>query len=516
MRVSRVVDVGTFVLGSLVLVGTALTWSLTGADARLWPAVALSVPLGWVLTRFPLTVTSGVAGVHVPFAPVLLLWLLCTQRPVTALLAWGLTALPAYLVDRRAWTSRLFNAGSALLAGLAATVVGTLLAGPELVSVRTLLAVLAAAGAYVVCDFLASAFSIAVENGTRFRDEVLDPGAALGWLVFEVVATLGFLTAAVQQHLPDWVGGLMLVPVLAVVVATWNAREATHRRTQQHELFGVAVHVHAAGDRQELFTALEEHGAHVVTGGFLEVTTCPPTGADLAQPLAAVPGEPDRWLLARRPAAAALLRFDEAALTSLVALGSAALVRVRLTEEAARHAMDDDLTGLPNRRCFTARLEAAVGRRRALAVLFVDLDGFKAVNDTFGHAAGDELLVEAARRLLEAVGPGAVVGRLGGDEFAVLLSDDQPGVVEDVCEAVVGAFAEPFLLSAGPAAVSVSVGAATSVEGDDADSLLSRADTAMYCAKRAGGSRASSAPEAVGGSAGPADRRDGDRRSPRP
>ena len=514
MRVSRVVDAGTFVLGSLVLVGTAVAWFLAGVDPRLLPAVALSIPLGWVLTRFPLTVTGGATGVYVPFAPVLLVWLLCTQRPTTALLAWGLTALPAYLVDRRAWTSRLFNAGSALLAGLAATGVHALLVGPDLVSARTLLAVLAAAGAYFLADFLASAFSIAVESGARFSREVRDPAAAVGGLVFEVVATLGFLTAAVQQNMPDWVGGLMLVPVLAVVVAAWNAREATHRRTQQHELFRAAVLVHAAADRDELFAALSTHGSQIVTGGRLEVTTAPPSGTDLSHPFAPVAGEPDRWLVARRPVAASLARFDEAALTSLAALGSAALVQVRLTEEAARHAMDDDLTGLPNRRCFTARLEAAVARRRAVAVLFVDLDGFKAVNDTFGHAAGDELLVEAARRLLEAVGPGGVAGRLGGDEFAVLLSDEQPGLVEDVCDAIVTAFAEPFLLGACPARISASVGAATSDTGDDADSLLSRADTAMYRAKRNGGSQAATA----GGSVvapGPDDRREGDRRSPR-
>nr|WP_246315495.1 GGDEF domain-containing protein [Kineococcus aurantiacus] len=150
-------------------------------------------------------------------------------------------------------------------------------------------------------------------------------------------------------------------------------------------------------------------------------------------------------------------------------------------------ALVDPLTGLPNRRAFTAQLETAVRADAAIAVLFVDLDGFKAVNDTLGHAAGDELLTETARRLRETCGAGAFPARLGGDEFAIVLPDLFPGVADDVAVALVDRLREPFLLAAGPATISASVGITASEPGDDADALLSRADAAMYVAKRAGG-----------------------------
>ncbi len=152
----------------------------------------------------------------------------------------------------------------------------------------------------------------------------------------------------------------------------------------------------------------------------------------------------------------------------------------------------DSLTNLPNRRRLSTSLEEAIGRAaqsgQRTAVMFVDLDRFKNVNDMLGHGVGDQLLVQAAKRLEACAGPADVVARLGGDEFALVL----PSVVGNadaasVAERVVEALAQPFYLEGQPLFVSASVGIATYPEdGGDAETLLKNADTAMYGAKNNG------------------------------
>jgi diguanylate cyclase (GGDEF)-like protein len=160
-------------------------------------------------------------------------------------------------------------------------------------------------------------------------------------------------------------------------------------------------------------------------------------------------------------------------------------------EHQATH---DSLTGLHNRAGFRDRLEASLrGADQAddtLGVLFVDLDDFKEVNDTLGHAAGDELLRLVARRLVEAVRPVDLVARLGGDEFAVLLG---PAVDAEIGQAVgerlVDVLAAPQETSGVRMHVGASVGLAIRRPDSDADSLMMEADVAMYLAKARGKNR---------------------------
>ncbi|HVM02883.1 MAG TPA: GGDEF domain-containing protein, partial [Acidimicrobiales bacterium] len=158
-----------------------------------------------------------------------------------------------------------------------------------------------------------------------------------------------------------------------------------------------------------------------------------------------------------------------------------------------RRADHDALTGLANRAAFHARLEAAMApdrREGALAVLFVDLDDFKDVNDALGHAAGDALLCAVAARLTDAVRPGDLVARLGGDEFALLLDRvPEPGVALGVARRAVSALATPVEVSGSWVRVGASAGLAMRHGGSDADSLMREADTAMYSAKGHGKNR---------------------------
>jgi diguanylate cyclase (GGDEF)-like protein len=164
-------------------------------------------------------------------------------------------------------------------------------------------------------------------------------------------------------------------------------------------------------------------------------------------------------------------------------------------EQARFLAQHDALTGLPNRVLLRERMGELTARCRrrgaAAAVLCLDLDGFKEVNDTLGHACGDLLLVRCAERLRGCLRGSDTVGRQGGDEFTILQADiDRPDDVETLCRRVVEVIAEPFDLDGHKAQVTVSIGVAVlPSDGHDPAELLLRADMALYRAKSGGRNR---------------------------
>jgi len=164
--------------------------------------------------------------------------------------------------------------------------------------------------------------------------------------------------------------------------------------------------------------------------------------------------------------------------------------------ELYRRALHDPLTGLPNRMLFHEHLQHAFARRRrraaSVALLYVDLDDFKSVNDRLGHAAGDRLLAEVATRLARSVRPSDTVARLGGDEFAVLVEDvGEPEMPVRICARIEQSFTEPVDIEGHPVRASASIGIAYSGAGttSTADDLMRHADAAMYAAKGSGGGR---------------------------
>lgn len=158
----------------------------------------------------------------------------------------------------------------------------------------------------------------------------------------------------------------------------------------------------------------------------------------------------------------------------------------------ARLAHYDELTGLPNRAYFLSNIEGRISdaRRhsRRIAVLFLDLDRFKFVNDTFGHAAGDELLVQIARRLREHKRAEDLVARMGGDEFVVVVEElETPQLAGDIASKLITVLAEPISVSGHEVVATVSVGISLFPEdGDDLSTVMKNADAAMYRAKAAG------------------------------
>ena len=167
----------------------------------------------------------------------------------------------------------------------------------------------------------------------------------------------------------------------------------------------------------------------------------------------------------------------------------------QVEETIWRQANYDSLTGLPNRQLFLDRLRQSVDKAvrsgRAMALLFIDLDRFKEINDTLGHEIGDLILIEVAHRVAVCVRGTDTTARIGGDEFTVLMTDvDQPARVEQVAQTVIDAIARPFSCAGRMLHVGASIGI-TTCPGDtsDAKEALRHADQAMYSAKASSGSR---------------------------
>ena len=166
--------------------------------------------------------------------------------------------------------------------------------------------------------------------------------------------------------------------------------------------------------------------------------------------------------------------------------------RKRAEEEIAFKAYHDPLTRLPNRALFLDRLEVAIAQARrdqtSLAVLFLDLDDMKSINDTFGHAVGDRVLQAVSERLVDATRGGDTVARVGGDEFLVLLADNDEKDAEGVGRKILDTLAAPLTFDRDELYLTTSIGVAIfPADGEDAQTLIRHADAAMYRVKEGGG-----------------------------
>ena len=170
--------------------------------------------------------------------------------------------------------------------------------------------------------------------------------------------------------------------------------------------------------------------------------------------------------------------------------------RQRAEARVLHSAMHDPLTGLPNRLLFRDRLDTSIARAlragSSFAVAYLDIDGFKPVNDTHGHQVGDQLLVEIAKRLTGRLRGADTVARLGGDEFGLIMEGlTDPAIVLKVAQALISALRVPFVLRAEEGEIEVTIGASVGVAvfpetAESADALVNAADEAMYRVKRGG------------------------------
>lgn len=186
---------------------------------------------------------------------------------------------------------------------------------------------------------------------------------------------------------------------------------------------------------------------------------------------------------------------EDKQLLQFVSAQIATAIERKQNETRLRHiAQHDALTNLPNRKLFDDRLGTALTRaareQEMLALLYIDLDRFKSINDTLGHDVGDRLLQEVAQRAVSCVRETDTVGRMGGDEFVVLLTGiTAPRQAMIVAEKIMSSLERPFETIEGPLSITASIGASLYWGHGDAQQLLREADKAMYAAKKAGGNR---------------------------
>jgi diguanylate cyclase (GGDEF)-like protein len=192
-------------------------------------------------------------------------------------------------------------------------------------------------------------------------------------------------------------------------------------------------------------------------------------------------------VLALRPSADLGPYLAAAAVLTLLAAGGRLVLALREANGAAEAlalSLTDDLTMLPNRRAVRNRMDEQIAARQSLALMLLDMDGFKEINDTLGHAAGDTVLQLAAHRMRATLPPDVVIARLGGDEFAIVSTTEDEVALLGTARDILDALAEPLLVDGIEIALSASIGIALHADSDPGSSeLLRRADVAMYQAK---------------------------------
>ncbi len=478
---SRLVDRVTGAAGLLVLV---VAVSLPDAVPP-WQAW-LAVPVVVLAGRKPLVLPTASSQALVIGLDSALLVLLGLTLPLRqALVVWGVALVVGEGSIRRSVDTRLFNGGVSIVSGAAAlSVLGLVPPGARTSGVG-LAAVVVAAAVYFTLDGLWSAVSVAVAEGLPLRRTLQVTGLPLALACFLGVHSLGFLAAVVLEARP-WALGLLGVPFVSLLLSTssWSAL----RRVQQRSalLSSAVVALQQASSPQEVERLVLEHAPTLVSA---------PAAWWAGEGGAGLPFVADGirrdLLLQPRVSGVELSARDREALRMLLGVAEQAHERLRLLEVLRRSALEDPLTGLANRTVLHEQLAAAVRAPSGLAVLYCDLDGFKRLNDSRGHAVGDALLVAVADRLRTTLRPQDLAVRLGGDEFAVLLRELPAEGVEVeaalVAERLRAALALPYSLSGAEVVVPASVGLCVRTGGEEPADLLCGSDAAMYAAKAAGG-----------------------------
>jgi diguanylate cyclase (GGDEF)-like protein len=324
----------------------------------------------------------------------------------------------------------------------------------------------------------------ALTNRLHEISALLDAGRAVN-STLELDRVLSSILSGATDLLPASSGSVMLVDDSELVVAATAGNDGAlgHRMP-----LGDGIAGHVARTREPML--IDGRATSSVFPGHVRHASSSDVRSALCVPLLER-GEVLGVLNLSAPVEGDFSEYDLRAVSLFAEHAAAAISKARLYERSQRQAEElayaashDALTGLANRAALDARNLTTGGGE---ALLFLDLDGFKAVNDDLGHAAGDAVLVAVAGRLHACVGKGDMVARFGGDEFAILLG----GVRDDasaaaVADRVLTALQQPISVLGHRVAVGASIGIALPSDGLDGNSLLRRADRALYAAKDAG------------------------------
>ena len=424
----------------------------------------------------------------------------------TVLLVASLGAIPAVLVARHRTRPSRRRPWELVLVALALVSAGNLLALFPGESASALGSLLDAAGNVFV---LATALAVVIRQGRDRLGSIIDTtiaALAVGGVLWEVVLAPNLLpeyrTGAAKVALCIVVFALCGVVGAMAQLVIVRPVAALRLLTAALVLAFFAYTVPATTTSAQLNTAAGMMLVGVYTA--VGLVGLDPTATELLNP---APARPDRLSIRRlvllglaitivpivvgarqlagETDGGLALLISSATITPLVLLriGQLSTQRdhaVQALEHAATH---DALTGLLNRKEFVTRSGEALARGHRCAVLFCDLDRFKAVNDRFGHANGDRLLIEVGRRLRDSVRAQDLASRFGGDEFVILLQDATLDEVHAINERIIDAISRPVRMPGGFATVGASTGIAFATGELDPEELIARADHAMYAAK---------------------------------
>jgi len=451
---------------------------------------------------------------------------LTVAPPEVVIVGTGIGTIITNCAYRLAPIKVFFNAAKDVLAAGAAAAVGVALPGlaPNASLVSTLGTLALCALTYAVVDQLLVSNVIALDTGTsalsrlRAQWDVRIGGVVARFLL----AALGVSILRLDD-LDPWL--LLGVPVLGVSLHLAYAnrlrareeRDAWQKLAQATDEFNAVdldgvLHTAVArgadlfsADELEVRVEMDRVPPRLVRGGIEGISydgdpsNAPPaTGNTISVRLEGHDGGPDVGLLTLRFRGTVelsereqyTLRTFAFALCTAIRNAAAYAELARLAEQHAHNATHDALTGLANRQRLQDEATATLERHPArgiTALLMIDLDRFKEVNDTLGHAAGDQVLVEVAHRMRAAAGEDALVARLGGDEFAVLLRRlAAPAIATHRAQAILASLTKPIEVEGIPISVEASIGIATAPSRGGVGELMRRADIAMYQAKRTG------------------------------
>ena len=477
----------------LCVLGLAvLGWSLARLTPEGWTfgvAAVVSVPLAAVVARFPMVLDGPRGGIEIGFDSSVLMFLLCTFDAPSAVSVWGVAVILTQLVSRKRMLAVVFNVGVGILAGAAAAVILEVVRGPEIGTLRELGAMAVAAAGYFTVDLVLSAVALTIDARSTLREQLAHRGVLLAIACFIPFDLLGYVGAVLLRDSQWWTIVILVVPLVTLLTATravTRGREDTRRLTV---LLDAAVRVQSIHDAEQIGEALLFDAARLVRIEDVELRPEGPAADEIGAQVRR--GRDPLWLVApARDRARSTVQADQHALGAIAVLGADAYARLQLTEDMVHFARHDPLTDLPNRGILLDRVAHALQRARRtevqVALLFIDLDGFKPVNDRFGHAAGDEVLVDVARRLLECTRASDTVARLGGDEFAVLLEDITVDEAFEIARRILASLCEGAQVGGDDVPLGGSIGVAFGSGSESGETLLRSADLAMYEAKDRG------------------------------